>query len=150
MRQVNSTTINLIKSFEGLRLKPYLCAAGVPTIGYGTTVYPDGKKVSLQDSEISEAEAEALLEHDLITFCQAVEDMVTVPLTDNQFGALVSFSYNVGSSALKNSTLLRKLNSGDYVSAAENFLKWVNAGGRRLSGLVKRREAEQSLFLHPN
>jgi len=148
MRRVNSAALALIKKSEGLVLRPYLCAAGVPTIGYGTTKYPDGRSVSLRDQEISEDEAESFLQHDLEKFCNAVEDLVKVPLSDNQFGALVSFTYNVGVGALANSTLLRKLNAGDYDSAADNFLKWTYAGGKHLSGLLRRREEERSLFLH--
>lgn len=147
MRQVNSAAIKLIKSFEGLELKPYLCAAGVPTIGYGTTKYPDGHRVSLRDSAITESEAEEYLQHDLEVFCKTVEDLVKVSLSDNQFGALVSFTYNVGVGALTGSTLLKRLNAGDYESASDNFLKWTFAKGRFLPGLLRRREAERSLFL---
>lgn len=147
--QINKATIELVKRFEGLRLNPYLCPANVPTIGYGTTVYPNGKKVSLKDPPITEEKAEEYLLHDLQEFAKGVAELVTVPLNENQFGALVSFSYNVGTNALKNSTLLRRLNSGDYAGAAEQFLRWVYGGGKVLPGLVKRREAERSLFLHP-
>lgn len=149
MRTLNKKSLDLIKSFEGLKLEPYLCPAKVPTIGYGTTVYPDGRKVSLKDPKITEKQAEEFLKHDVEKFCKAVEEMVKVDLTDNQFGALVSFTYNVGSNALKNSTLLSKLNSGKYEDAAEQFLRWVYASGKVLNGLVKRRQAERSLFLHP-
>lgn len=149
MRTVNDATIKLIKAQEGLRLKPYLCSAGVPTIGYGTTVYPDGRKVSLEDRAIGEGDAEMFLRHDIKRFADDVEKMVTVELNDNQFGALVSFTYNLGPTALRTSTLLKKLNKGLYQEAADNFLKWIYAGGKPLSGLVKRRQAERALFLHP-
>lgn len=149
MREINESALSLIKSFEGLELKPYKCPADVPTIGYGTTVYPDGKKVSLKDSPISEERAEELLLHDIKKYGKAVEDAVKVELNDNQYGALVSFTYNVGIGALNNSTLLRKLNSGDYEGAAEQFERWIYAGGKVLNGLVKRRQAERALFLHP-
>lgn len=144
---LNSAAIKLVKSFEGLSLKPYLCPADVPTIGYGTTRYPDGKAVSIWDSPITEKQAEEYLLHDLEDACVAVLELVRVPLTENQFGALVSFVYNLGRGAFNRSTLLRKLNEKDYASAADNFLKWVNAGGKQLPGLVRRREAERALFL---
>jgi lysozyme len=150
MRPLNDAAIKLIKSYEGLVLRPYLCAAGVPTIGYGTTRYPDGQKVKLKDPPITVARAEEFFLHDLQDFSEGVEKNVRVELTDNQFGALVSFVYNVGIMAFINSSLLRRLNAGDYELAAEEFLKWVHAGGKRLPGLVKRREAERSLFLKPD
>src|SRR5687768_12491465 len=121
MCQINKAALNLIKSFEGLELKPYLCPANVPTVGYGTTIYPDGTKVAVSDPEITEEQAEEFLRHDLKKFSDGVENLVKVPLNDNQFGALVSFAYNVGTGALQSSTLLRKLNAGDYTSAADQF-----------------------------
>lgn len=150
MRPLNDAAIKLIKSYEGLVLRPYLCAAGVPTIGYGTTRYPDGQKVKLKDKPITIAKAEEFFLYDVQEFCEGVEKNVLVELSDNQFGALVSFVYNVGIMAFINSSLLRRLNAGDHELAAEEFLKWVHAGGKRLPGLVKRREAERSLFLKPD
>lgn len=149
MRQVNQTTINLIKLFEGCILKPYLDAVKIPTIGIGTIKYPDGRKVTMKDAPITQAQAEEYLLDHLKGNCKSVEDLVKVALNDNEFGALVSFVYNLGAGALGKSTLLKKLNSGDRTGAAEEFLKWDFAGGKRLAGLTRRRQAERALFLHP-
>ncbi|MEO0866979.1 MAG: lysozyme [Cyanobacteria bacterium J06642_11] len=140
-RQTNTSGVSLIKSFEGLRLRAYQDAVGVWTIGYGTTrgVRPG--------QEISEAQAEALLKSDLNRFERDVNQAVRIPINDNQFAALVSFTYNVGAGAMKNSTLLRKLNRRDIYGAANEFLRWNRAGGRVLAGLTRRRRAERALFL---
>lgn len=140
-RQTNPSGVSLIKSFEGLRLRAYQDAVGVWTIGYGTT---RGVKPG---QEISEAQAESLLKTDLNRFERAVNDAVRVPINDNQFAALVSFTYNVGSGAMKSSTLLRKLNRRDIYGAAKEFPRWNRAGGRILAGLTRRRNAEKALFL---
>lgn len=132
----------IIKQSEGLRLEAYLCPAGVWTIGYGHT----GKDV-VEGMKITRGEAEKLLEGDLEKFEKDILKMVKVGLTQNQFDALVSFTYNVGGGALKTSTLLKKLNAGDYMGAADEFLKWTKAGGKELPGLVKRRRTERALFL---
>lgn len=139
--------IELIKEFEGFRSRPYLCAAGVPTIGYGTTRYANGKKVTLNDPEISEKVAAAHLMEDLVTFEQQVDALVRDDINQNQFDALVSFVYNLGGNSLKSSTLLKKINKNpnDKTIRAE-FLKWVYANGRKLSGLVKRRTKEADLY----
>ena len=148
MRPINYAAVALVKRFESFRAAPYLCPANVPTIGYGTTTYPDGKKVSLGDPDITEIQAEDFLCHDMERAGATVVDAVKVRLSDNQFGALVSLTYNIGSGAFQNSTLLRKLNGSDYASAAEEFLKWIYAGGQVMPGLIRRRQAERSLFLH--
>ena len=103
--------IDFIKSFEGLKLKPYLCGANVPTIGYGTTIYPNGRKVSLNDVSITEKDAEAFLIRDLDFFEKQVDSFTTDAVNQNQFNALVSFAYNLGANALKGSTLLKKVNA---------------------------------------
>jgi len=139
--------IDLIKRFEGFSAKPYLCPANVPTIGYGSTYYCDGSTVALDDDPLTEQEATKLLKYNIKKFEDAVSKLVTVPITQNEFDALVSFVYNLGPNALKKSTLLRLLNAGDKESAAEQFLRWTKASGRELPGLVKRREAERKLFL---
>lgn len=138
MRAPNKAAIDLIKSFESLRLTAYLDSVRVPTIGYGHT---RGVKMG---TTITEEQAEALLEEDLAEACRAVETLVRVPLTDNQFGALVSFQFNLG--ALGKSTLLKFLNKGQYAEAAQEFGKWVYAGREKLNGLIRRREAERKLF----
>lgn len=133
--------LDLIKGFEGLRLNAYQDSAGVWTIGYGHTG-PDVRP----GMSITQAQAEQLLRQDVARFEQAVRDNVRVPLTQNQFDALVSFTYNVGEGALQDSTLLRKLNAGDYAGAQTEFGRWVYAGGERLEGLERRRAAEAALF----
>ena len=117
----------IIKQYEGFRAKPYLCPAGVPTIGYGATYYTDGRKVALRDAPISEADADKLLDKMLGKYEDAVNRYVQVPITQNQFDALVSFCYNVGQENLRNSTLLKKVNAKDYKGAANAFLNWVYA-----------------------
>lgn len=133
--------IDLIKKFEGCRLEAYKCPAGIWTIGYGHTK-------GVKDGQIiTQEQAEEFLREDLRIFEQAVESCVKVPLSQNQFDALVSFCYNCGSGALKTSTLLRLLNEGKYKDASEQFLRWNKAGGKVLAGLTRRREEERELFL---
>lgn len=133
----------LIKSFEGLELEAYLCPADIWTIGYGHTGNVK------EGDRITKAEAEALLDKDLQTFRNGVKRLVKVPLNENQFGALVSFAYNLGLGSLQSSTLLKMLNAGDYTGAADQFLRWNKSGGKVLTGLVRRREAERAVFLTP-
>ena len=137
----------IIKQYEGFRAKPYLCPAKIPTIGYGATYYTDGRKVKLSDPAISEADADKLLDKMLVKYEDAVNRYVQVPMTQNQFDALVSFCYNLGQENLRNSTLLKKLNNKDYNGAADQFLRWNRAGGKVLAGLTKRRTDERKLFL---
>ncbi len=144
----NKKGIELIKTFEGLKLKPYLCSANVPTIGYGSTFYEDGKKVTLKDLPISEQRAEELLKNTLASFENGVTKLIKVPVSENEFSALVSFAFNVGLSNLKHSTLLRLLNFGlPRLQVAEQFARWNKAAGKELKGLTRRREAEKQLFL---
>lgn len=145
-RQVNQAGINLIKEFEGFRRNAYLCPAGVWTIGYGSTFYPDGRKVQKGDA-ISNKEAEELLKITVNNFANEVDRLVTVLINDNQFSALVSFAFNVGVYAFKNSTLRRVLNQGNYQEAANQFLRWNRANGKILEGLTRRRSRERELFL---
>ena len=140
--------LDLIKKYEGLRLEAYLCPANVWTIGYGSTVYSDGSKVQRFD-KINKTDAEHLLAMDYKKREFFIKEIVKVPVTENQLGALVSFAYNVGLGALQKSTLLRKLNARDYAGAADEFLKWTKAGGKELLGLVRRRKEERELFLKP-
>ena len=132
--------LDLIKSFEGLRLSAYKDVVGVVTIGYGTT-----SGVKMGDT-ITKERAEDLLRADVKRFEDQVLRLVKVPLTQGQFDALVSFTYNLGAANLGNSTLLRLLNAGDYKGAAAQFDRWTKAGGKELPGLVKRRAAERALF----
>lgn len=138
--------VNLICNFEGLKLSAYDDGTGVWTIGYGTTRYPNGQRVSEGDRCTLE-QAKAYMQHDLKIFEHAVNSAVKVPLKQNQFDALVSLAYNIGVGAFKNSTLLKNLNLRNYKEAANQFDVWVNAGGKRLQGLVNRRAIEKKLFL---
>lgn len=131
----------LIKSFEGLRLCAYKCPAGVWTIGYGHT-----KNVKQSDI-ISKEQADLFFDEDIKQFEKIVLELSKVPLKQGQFDALVSFTYNVGKHAFASSTMLKMINRKDYIGASNQFLRWVYAGGKKLQGLVKRREAERKLFL---
>lgn len=131
----------LIRQFEGLRLSAYQDSVGVWTIGYGTT------RGVRRGQAITKAEAEALLRADVQRFELEISRLIKVPVSQNQWDALVSFTYNLGSANLESSTLLRLLNAGDYAVAAEQFPRWNKAGGKVLKGLVSRRAAERALFL---
>jgi len=133
--------VELVKRFEGFRAKPYLCPAGVPTIGYGHT-----EGVSLADPPISREAAGVLLEKDLALFAAGVLRQLKRPVSQCLLDALVSFAYNVGLGNLQRSTLLKMVNSGDLAGAAHEFAKWTKAKGRELPGLVRRRAAERALF----
>jgi lysozyme len=138
--------IELIKKWEGLHLDAYLDPVGVPTIGWGTTVYPDGKPVKMGDS-ITYAEAEDYLYYDIKTKREpAIKDLVNVELDNYEFGALVSFIYNVGVGAFRRSTMLRKINQRDFKGASAEFPRWNKAGGKVLRGLVNRRRDERALW----
>jgi lysozyme len=139
--------INLIKKYEGFSAKPYLCPAKIPTIGYGATFYPNGKKVTMSDKQITEVEATELLKNMLTRFEQYVDSFCIDTLTQNQFDALVSFCYNVGPTNLKNSTLLKKVNNNpNDETINDEFMKWTRGGGKVLKGLVTRRKSESELY----
>lgn len=135
--------VDLIKKFEGLRLVGYLCPANVPTVGYGTT----GPNIRV-GMRITEGEAEEFLRNSLIVIEQTIAKIVTVSLNQNEFDSLVSFAYNIGSSALRSSTLLKRLNAGeDKKLVAAEFLRWDKVNGSPVLGLTRRRKAEHDLFL---
>lgn len=148
-RLINQNGLDLVKHFEGLYTDAYICPAGVPTIGYGHT-----GDVKMGQS-ITEQEAEDILQNDMQKFAVDVEKAITVELNDNQFAALVSFAFNCGSGNLRESTLRRKLNTGDYDCVPSELARWDKATDprtnkkRSLAGLVKRRAAEGTLFLKP-
>jgi lysozyme len=136
-----------VAQFEGFRAAPYLpTPRDVPTIGYGTTRYPDGRAVALTDPPCTEAQGRAWLAHDLAGAEAALRLYVSAPLTPGQRVALLSLVYNIGTSAFSRSTLLRLLNAKRYAEAAGEFSKWVHQGDVILPGLVKRRKAEAALF----
>ena len=143
---VSNKGVDLICEFEGKRLVAYDDGVGVWTIGFGTIKYPNGVRVKKGDTCTLE-QAKEYMRHDLIEFEHTVNSSVKVPLNQNQFDALVSLAYNIGSSAFKSSTLVKKLNAGDYQGAADQFNVWINAGGKRMQGLVNRRDKEKLLFL---
>ena len=133
--------VPIIKEFEGCKLKAYKCPADVWTIGYGHT---DGVK---EGDEITQQEADRLLASDVDLFTSGVKRLVTSDINPNQLGALVSFAFNLGLGNLRHSTLLKLVNAGDFVGAANQFPRWNKAGGKVLPGLVRRRKAEKQLFL---
>ncbi|HCD8148782.1 TPA: lysozyme, partial [Enterobacter hormaechei] len=132
--------------FEGCKLTAYQDSVGVWTIGYGWTQPVDGKPIRA-GMTIKQETAERLLKTGLVRYESDVSRLVKVGMTQGQFDALVSFTYNLGARSLSTSTLLRKLNTGDYAGAADEFLRWNKAGGKVLNGLTRRREAERALFL---
>ena len=138
----------LCKQFEGYRGKPYLCPAGVATIGYGSTYYADGRKVALTDAPMSEPDAAALLLQELHhTYLPGVLRQCPILLTDERkCNAIVDFVYNLGLGRLQTSTLKRKINQQDWDAAQEQLMLWTKGGGRVLPGLVKRRDAESALL----
>lgn len=148
--KIDKKGIELIKEFEGCKLKAYQDSVGVWTIGYGHTKgfkAIDGKPPKLSKNEvITQKQAEQLLIEDLADAENAVNRLVQVEINQDMFDALVSFTYNLGSGNLSKSKLLRLLNQGKYSEAAEQFPRWVFAGGQKLDGLVRRRKAEQKLF----
>lgn len=140
--KISQKGVDLVKFFEGLELKAYKDSVGVWTWGYGST----GPHVTPCKVGTKE-EAEKLLKKDLERFEKGVSDLVKVALNQNQFDALVSFSFNLGLGNLKSSTLLKKLNAKDYIGASKEFERWNRAGGKVLTGLTRRRIAERDLFL---
>ena len=141
MRHITQEGIDLIKRFEGFSSTVYICPAGYPTIGYGHLV-----RDHETFEEISQEEAEALLRIDVESAERAVLRLIKVPLTDGQFDALVSFTYNLGSGALQCSTLRRKVNRQAHSEVPAQLVRWVWAGGRKLNGLIKRRECESLIY----
>lgn len=144
--QTSDKGIAMIKQFEGCKLTAYQDSVGVWTIGYGWTKPVDGKPIRA-GMTIKQETAERLLKTGLVSYESDVSRLVKVGLTQGQFDALVSFTYNLGARSLSTSNLLRKLNAGDYAGAADEFLRWNKAGGKVLNGLTRRREAERALFL---
>ncbi|OLY45118.1 lysozyme [Bartonella apis] len=145
-RQISPHGLEKLKQWEGLKTKAYKDAGGVWTIGYGHTAMA-GSPQPYQGQVITAAEAENILLKDLVQYEAAIENNVKVKLNDNQFAALVSFAFNVGIGAFKNSTLLKKLNQGDFNAVPTELRKWVKAGGKKVQGLVNRRQAEGYLWM---
>jgi lysozyme len=139
MNMIGSDILLLIKKFEGFRSKAYKCAGGYLTIGYGHLTNDE-------DKEITEIEAEILLRKDLQIAVKAINRLVTVELKQNQFDALLSFIFNVGSGAFQRSVMRQKINRDEHELVPEEFMKWVWAGGKKQAGLIKRRMIEAKLY----
>jgi len=139
--------VDLIKRFEGCKLNAYLDPVGIPTIGYGSIMWPDGKRVKL-GQKITLQQAEDMLKWEIDIKAKPVNSLLAkVAVNQNQFDALISFAYNLGIGALTRSTLLKKVIANPCdVSIRDEFMKWVNAGGKKLAGLVRRRKAEADLY----
>jgi lysozyme len=138
----------LCKEFEGFRARSYICPAGVPTIGFGSTRYEDGRKVTLDDPPITRERAEEILRWQLEreflpSVLRACPSLIAHPQALN---AVLDFTYNLGSARLQTSTLRRRINQGDWAGAKEQLMRWVRGGGRVLPGLVRRRQAEAALL----
>lgn len=144
MIHISQQGLALIKRFEGFSPTIYLDAAGLPTIGYGHLLRPG--EAEMFKGGISEEAGIALLIKDVQKAEQAVLRLISVPLSDGQFDALVSFTFNLGSGALQRSTLRRKVNREEHADVPPEFMRWVWAGGRKLRGLIRRREAEAALY----
>ena len=144
---ISDRGLQLIADAEGFRASPYLCPAGVPTIGYGCTYYADGRRVTLKDPPISQPDAWAILAHVAGDIAAQIAKASKVVLTQGQLDALTSFAFNLGFGSLTASTLWRKLQAGDVAGAADEFPRWVHGGGKVLPGLVTRRAAERAVFL---
>ncbi len=144
MRQISKQGLDLIRRFEGFSPVIYICPAGYATIGYGHLITEANKEQFLDG--VDQDEALELLRKDATVAERAVLRLITVPLTDSQFDALVSFTFNLGSGALQCSTLRRKVNRAEHATVPAEFMKWVWAGGRKLQGLVRRRKAEALIY----
>jgi lysozyme len=138
--------VALCRQFEGLHLRPYLCPAGVPTIGYGATFYEDGTPVTLHDAAISRARAEQLLVwHVRVNFLPKVVRLCPGVDDPGRLAALIDFAFNLGLGSLRSSTLRKRVNAGAWDLVPHELRKWNKAGGRVLRGLTRRREAEAAL-----
>ena len=153
--KLNEEGYKIIMGFEGLSLKPYLCTSSIPTIGFGNTFYPNGKKVTMRDKPITKEYAIEIFKFIADLFAKDVNNLLKTTVTQNQFNALVSFAYNVGSDidaddipeGLGDSTLLKKVNKNpNDLSIMAEFLKWNKSNGKVSNGLVKRRKLEAKLY----
>jgi lysozyme len=140
-------TAIMCRKFEGLYLTPYLCSAGVPTVGYGATYYEDGRRVQLTDPAITRQRAEQLLSwHIEKVYLPAVRQLCPGVDTPERLAALIDFSFNLGTGRLKSSTLRKRVNEDRWEDVPSELMKWVRAGGKVLNGLIKRRRAEADLI----
>ena len=145
--KISSRGLELIKDFEGFSSSAYLDVVNIPTIGWGNTFYEDGTKVKMGD-QITKTDALKLLE--VVAnrdFADKIFPSIKVKVSQSQFDAMVSLAYNIGAGAFLKSTLLKKVNAGDFAGAGEEFLRWNKTGGKEVLGLTRRREREKQLFL---
>tara|TARA_R100000781_G_C4043276_1_gene114772 strand:+ start:239 stop:694 length:456 start_codon:yes stop_codon:yes gene_type:complete len=147
VKVINDKGLDLIKSFEGFSSDPYKCVAGIWTIGFGSIYGEDNKRVTPDHPSVTESRATELMQRDLGSIEYKVSKLVKVPVTPNQFSAICSFVYNVGSGAFQRSTARMRLNRENYQGCADEFLKWKYANKKVIPGLLRRRYAERDLFL---
>ena len=145
--KLSDNGFNLLGELEGIALRPYKDSVGIPTIGIGSTYYEDGTKVKMTDKAITKERAIQLAKNVVKSFEEQVNKSILLPMTQNQFDAMVLLCYNIGKSGFARSSVVRNFNLGNIQKAADSFLLWNKAGGRVVQGLVNRREKERSLFL---
>ena len=145
--KLNNSGYLLITEFEGFSAKPYLCSAKIPTIGYGNTYYPDGKRVTMLDKEITRMQAFEMFKFIADKFASTVSKLVKTPLNQNQFNALVSLAYNIGTGNFASSTLLKKVNINHNDKSIElEFKKWNKVNKKEVAGLTRRRNYEANIY----
>lgn len=145
--KLNNSGYLLITEFEGFSAKPYLCSAKIPTIGYGNTYYPDGKRVTMLDKEITRIQAFEMFKFIADKFASTVSKLVKTPLNQNQFNALVSLAYNIGTGNFASSTLLKKVNINHNDKTIElEFKKWNKVNKKEVAGLTRRRNYEANIY----
>jgi lysozyme len=144
---ISDKSLKVLMSFEGFSAKPYLDSANIPTIGYGTIRYPDGTKVTMKDNNCTESEGKLYLQHDLDNFEKSIDALTVDTINQDNFDALCLLCYNIGQNALKGSTLLKKVNKNSKdLSIKDEFSKWIYAGGKRVKGLLIRRNKEAQIY----
>ena len=145
--QRSTNGFNLLAELEGVVLRPYKDSVGIPTIGIGSTYYEDGTKVTMKDKAITKERAIQLAKNVVKSFEARVNKSIIVPMTQNQFDAMVLLCYNIGESGFARSSVVRNFNAGNLQKAADSFLLWNKAGGKVSKGLTNRRQKERNLFL---
>ena len=145
--QLSTNGFNLLAELEGVVLNPYKDSVGIPTIGIGSTYYEDGTKVTMKDKAITKERAIQLAKNVVKSFEARVNKSIIVPMTQNQFDAMVLLCYNIGESSFARSSVVRNFNAGNLQKAADSFLLWNKAGGKVSKGLTNRRQKERNLFL---
>lgn len=145
--QLSTNGFNLLAELEGVVLNPYKDSVGIPTIGIGSTYYEDGTKVTMKDKAITKERAIQLAKNVVKSFEARVNEVILLPMTQNQFDSMVLLCYNIGESGFARSSVVRNFNAGNLQKAADSFLLWNKAGGKVSKGLTNRRQKERNLFL---